>query len=248
MSFKGKVIVITGAGSGIGAAAVRFFAKKEAFVVLADISVEKMVDIADSIPMECMIQETDVSKYEQMQSLVVAVIKKYGRIDVWVNNAGIGPNHMLKTADHSLQDWERVIAVNQSGVFYGMKVVLPVMLKQGNGNIVNVASLAGLRASGNNISYVASKFAVVGMTKAAALEYAKKNIRINAVCPGYTDTNMLRQLLEVKPEIEDKLKSHIPMGRFGKATEVATAIGWLASDQTQFMTGQTLSLDGGTSL
>ena len=248
MSFKEKVIVITGAGSGIGAATVRFFAKKEAYVVLADISLEKMVDIADSIPMECMIQKTDVTQYDQMQSLAGAVIKKYGQIDVWVNNAGIGPTQMLKTADHSLQDWERVIAVNQSGVFYGMKVALPAMLKQGSGNIVNVASLAGLKASGNNISYVASKFAVVGMTKAAALEYAKKNIRINAVCPGYTDTNMLRQLLEVKPEIEDKLKSHIPMGRFGKATEVATAIGWLASDQTQFMTGQTLSLDGGTSL
>lgn len=240
--------MITGAGSGIGAATVRFFAKKEAYVVLADISLEKMVDISDSIPMECMIQKTDVSQYDQMQSLAGAVIKKYGQIDVWVNNAGIGPTQMLKTADHSLQDWERVIAVNQSGVFYGMKVALPAMLKQGSGNIVNVASLAGLKASGNNISYVASKFAVVGMTKAAALEYAKKNIRINAVCPGYTDTNMLRQLLEVKPEIEDKLKSHIPMGRFGKATEVATAIGWLASDQTQFMTGQTLSLDGGTSL
>jgi NAD(P)-dependent dehydrogenase (short-subunit alcohol dehydrogenase family) len=248
MSFKEKVIVITGAGSGIGAATVRFFAKKEAYVVLADISLEKMVDIADSIPMECMIQKTDVSQYDQMQSLAGAVIKKYGQIDVWVNNAGIGSTQMLKTADHSLQDWERVIAVNQSGVFYGMKVALPAMLKQGSGNIVNVASLAGLKASGNNISYVASKFAVVGMTKAAALEYAKKNIRINAVCPGYTDTNMLRQLLEVKPEIEDKLKNHIPMGRFGKATEVATAIGWLASDQTQFMTGQTLSLDGGTSL
>lgn len=248
MSFKEKVIVITGAGSGIGAATVRFFAKKEAYVVLADISLEKMVDIADSIPMECMIQKTDVSQYDQMQSLAGAVIKKYGQIDVWVNNAGIGPTQMLKTADHSLEDWERVIAVNQSGVFYGMKVALPAMLKQGSGNIVNVASLAGLKASGNNISYVASKFAVVGMTKAAALEYAKKNIRINAVCPGYTDTNMLRQLLEVKPEIEDKLKNHIPMGRFGKATEVATAIGWLASDQTQFMTGQTLSLDGGTSL
>jgi len=248
MSFKEKVIVITGAGSGIGAATVRFFAKKEAYVVLADISLEKMVDISDSIPMECMIQKTDVSQYDQMQSLAGAVIKKYGQIDIWVNNAGIGPTQMLKTADHSLEDWERVIAVNQSGVFYGMKVALPAMLKQGSGNIVNVASLAGLKASGNNISYVASKFAVVGMTKAAALEYAKKNIRINAVCPGYTDTNMLRQLLEVKPEIEDKLKNHIPMGRFGKATEVATAIGWLASDQTQFMTGQTLSLDGGTSL
>jgi len=175
--------------------------------------------------------------------LVVAVIKKYGRIDVWVNNAGIGPNHMLKTADHSLQDWERVIAVNQSGVFYGMKVVL-----QDNGNIVNVASLAGLRASDNNISYVASKFAVVWNDQGSCIGICKKNIRINAVCPGSTDTNMLRQLLGVKPDIEDKLKSHIPMGRFGKATEVATALGWLASDETQFMTGQTLALDGGTSL
>ena len=174
MSFKEKVIVITGAGSGIGAATVRFFAKKEAYVVLADISLEKMVDISDSIPMLCMIQKTDVSQYDQMQSLAGAVIKKYGQIDVWVNNAGIGPTQMLKTADHSLEDWERVIAVNQSGVFYGMKVALPAMLKQGSGNIVNVASLAGLKASGNNISYVASKFAVVGMTKAAALEYAKK--------------------------------------------------------------------------
>jgi len=248
MSFKGKVIVITGAGSGIGAATARLFTQKGAHVVLADISLEKIVALAESIPMDCMIQKTDVSQYDQMQSLAVAAIKKYGQIDVWVNNAGIGPNQMLKTADHSLQDWERVIAVNQSGVFYGMKVALPVMLKQGSGNIVNVASLAGLKASGNNISYVASKFAVVGMTKAAALEYVKKNIRINAVCPGYTDTDMLRQLLDTKPEMEETLKGHVPMGRFGKATEVAAAIGWLASDETQFITGQTLSLDGGTSL
>jgi len=124
-----------------------------------------------------------------------------------------------------------------------MKVVL-----QDNGNIVNVASLAGLRASDNNISYVASKFAVVWNDQGSCIGICKKNIRINAVCPGSTDTNMLRQLLGVKPDIEDKLKSHIPMGRFGKATEVATALGWLASDEKQFMTGQTLALDGGTSL
>lgn len=108
---------------------MRVFAKKEAFVVLADISAEKMAGISESIPMKCMIQETAVSKYEQMQRLVVAVIKKYGCTDVWVNNEGIGPDQMLKTADHRLQDWERVIATNQSDAFYGMKVVLPVMLK-----------------------------------------------------------------------------------------------------------------------
>ena len=122
------------------------------------------------------------------------------------------------------------------------------MAKQGIGNIVNVASLAGLKASGNNISYAASKFAVVGMTKSAALEYAKKNIRINAVCPAYTETALLNQLWELKPEMRELLRAQIPMGRFGGVQEMAEAICWLASDQTGFITGQTLTLDGGASL
>ena len=129
-----------------------------------------------------------------------------------------------------------------------MKLAIKQMLKQGRGTIVNVASLAGLKASGNNLSYSASKFAVVGMTKSAALEYGRKNIRINAVCPGFTQSALLDQLLAVSPDMGDKLKRFIPMGRFGEAAEIAEAICWLFSENSKFITGQTITLDGGTSL
>jgi NAD(P)-dependent dehydrogenase (short-subunit alcohol dehydrogenase family) len=166
---------------------------------------------------------------------------------VIINNAGIGPN-LLRTHESSLEDWNRVIAVNQTGVFYCMKLALVEFLKQGGGTIVNIASLAGLKASPNNISYSASKFAVVGMTKSVAMEYATKNIRVNAVCPGYTESSLLDQLIAAKPDMDAILKSVIPMKRYGKAEEIAEAAVWLASDSTKFMTGQTITLDGGTSL
>jgi NAD(P)-dependent dehydrogenase (short-subunit alcohol dehydrogenase family) len=129
-----------------------------------------------------------------------------------------------------------------------MKLALVEFLKQGGGTIVNIASLAGLKASPNNISYSASKFAVVGMTKSVAMEYATKNIRVNAVCPGYTESALLDQLIAAKPEMDAILKSVIPMKRYGKAEEIAEAAVWLASDSTKFITGQTITLDGGTSL
>jgi NAD(P)-dependent dehydrogenase (short-subunit alcohol dehydrogenase family) len=129
-----------------------------------------------------------------------------------------------------------------------MKVALRQMMQQGDGNIINIASLAGLKPSGNNLSYSASKFAVVGMTKSAALEYGSKNIRINAVCPGYTHSSLLDQLLASRPDMEAKLKQMIPMGRFGEATEIAETVAWLASDSSKYITGQTITLDGGTSL
>ena len=141
-----------------------------------------------------------------------------------------------------------MIAVNQTGVFYCMKLALVEFLKQGGGTIVNIASLAGLKASPNNISYSASKFAVVGMTKSVAMEYATKNIRVNAVCPGYTESSLLDQLIAAKPDMDAILKSVIPMKRYGKAEEIAEAAVWLASDSTKFITGQTITLDGGTSL
>ena len=185
--------------------------------------------------------------------LVNQIVEKHGQLDVMVNNAGIGGKQQRKTAEHSNEDWHNedwhnVIAVNQTGVFYCMKMALGQMMKQGHGNIVNVASLAGLKPSGNNLSYSASKFAVVGMTKSAALEYGRKNIRINAVCPGFTESALLDQLLSVSPDMGDKLKRFIPMGRFGEANEIAEAICWLASDNSKFITGQTITLDGGNSL
>jgi NAD(P)-dependent dehydrogenase (short-subunit alcohol dehydrogenase family) len=250
MEVKNKVVIVTGAGSGIGKAAAIHFASYGAIVVVSDINLDSAKKVADEIVTnggESLAVKTDVTKFNEVEDLVNQTLSNYKKLDVIVNNAGIGPN-LLPTHKSRLEDWDKVIAVNQTGVFYCMKVALQQFLKQGYGNIVNIASLAGLKASPNNISYSASKFAVVGMTKSAAMEYATKNIRVNAVCPGYTESALLDQLINAKPEMDAILKSVIPMKRYGKASEIADAIVWLASDQTKFMTGQTITLDGGTSL
>ena len=250
MKVKDKVVIVTGAGSGIGRATAKHFAKFGAIVVVSDINLEKAQKVTDEIVTnfgKALPISADVSDFEDVEHLIEHTVAVYGKLDVIVNNAGIGPN-LLRTHESDLKDWENVIAVNQTGVYYCMKVALNQFLEQGYGNIVNVASLAGLKASPNNISYSASKFAVVGMTKSAAMEYAKKNIRINAVCPGYTESALLKKLINAKPEMDAILKSIIPMNRYGKANEIADAIVWLASDNTKFITGQTITLDGGTSL
>jgi NAD(P)-dependent dehydrogenase (short-subunit alcohol dehydrogenase family) len=250
MQVKNKIVIVTGAGSGIGKATATHFAKNGATVVVSDINLESAQQIADKIIAnggKAIANKCNVTKFEEVENLINTTVEKFGRLDVIVNNAGIGPN-LLRTHESSLKDWDKVIAVNQTGVFYCMKLALAQFLKQGGGNIVNIASLAGLKASPNNISYSASKFAVVGMTKSAAMEYATKNIRVNAVCPGYTESALLNQLLSAKPEMDAILKSVIPMKRYGKATEIADAVVWLASDNTKFITGQTITLDGGTSL
>ena len=251
MDFENKVVIIKGAGSGIGAATAKLFGRHGAIVVASDINLENAQNVADVIKEAggtAAAAKTDVTKFEEVQSLIADTVKDYKRLDVMVNNAGIGGANQKKTAEHTHEDWHKVIAVNQTGVFYCMQVALQQMMKQEYGTIVNVASLAGLKASGNNLSYSASKFAVVGMTKSAALEYGHKNIRINAVCPGYTHSALLDQLLSARDDMEELLKRYIPMRRFGEADEIAEAICWLASENSKFMTGQTITVDGGTSL
>ena len=251
MQLENKVVIITGAGSGIGAASAVLLARHGALVIVSDIHMERAQKVVQDIISaggKALAQQTNVAKYDEVEMLIASTMKQYGRVDIMVNNAGIGGENQRKTAEHTLEDWDNVIAVNQTGVFYCMKLVLKQMMKQGHGNIINIASLAGLKPSGNNLSYSASKFAVVGMTKSAALEYGRKNIRINAVCPGYTHSALLDKLLGSRPEMGDILKKMIPMGRFGEPYEIAEAVAWLASDNSKYMTGQTLILDGGTSL
>lgn len=251
MDLENKVVIISGAGSGIGAATARLMAIKGAKVIVSDIDLSKaeavVIDIKNTGG-QAWAQQTDVTQFEDVEALVSRTVADHNKLDIMVNNAGIGGEHQRKTAEHTLEDWHNVVAVNQTGVFYCMKVALKQMMDQGHGNIINVASLAGLKPSGYNLSYSASKFAVVGMTKSAALEYGRKNIRINAVCPGYTHSALLEKLISSKPDMGDTLKKLIPMDRFGEALEIAEAIAWLASEKTKYVTGQTIILDGGTSL
>ena len=251
MRLENKIAVITGAGSGIGAATAKLMAIEGAHVIIAEINLEMANKISkeiDSSGGKSTVAEINVSDPVSFERLINEVVDKEGRIDVLVNNAGIGNEKMVKTAEHSLEDWDRVIAVNQSGVFYGMKYAIQKMLVQGYGNIVNVASLAGLKASGKNLAYSASKFAVVGMTKSAALEYARNNIRINCVCPGYTHSALLDGVFEANEKMREQFLNYIPMRRYGEPEEIAEAILWLASDKTGFITGQSIILDGGLSL
>ena len=251
MDVKDKIVIVTGAGSGIGAATAKHFAKHGAKVVVSDIDLDRAKKVADEIVTnfgESLPIKANVAVFEEVENLIQHTVTAFGRLDVIVNNAGIGPRNLLKTGDATLKDWDLVIAVNQTGVFYCMKLAIQQFEKQGYGNIVNIASLAGLKASPNNISYSASKFAVVGMTKSAALEYAKKNIRVNAVCPGYTETNLLEDLFDQKPPLKEGLRQAIPMGRYGSVKEISNAIFWLSSDESSFVTGHALTLDGGLSL
>ncbi len=253
METSNRVCVITGAAHGIGAATAKLMSLHGMMnVVLSDRDKEGVDSLMNQLntirPQSSIAFNTDVSDAKQMSQLMKAAYDRFGGLDILVNNAGISQSTIAKTADSSLEDWDHVIAVNQSGVYYGMKYAIPYMLEQGHGIIVNVASLAGLIAAPNHIAYAASKAAVLSMTKTAALEYGRKNIRVNAVCPGYTDTNHFDQLHETKPELKERLLRATPMKRYAKVDEIADTIYWLCSDQTTFITGQSITIDGGISL
>lgn len=253
METSDRVCVITGAAHGIGAATARLMSLHGMMnVVLSDMDKEGTDSLMNQLntirPKSSIGFSTDVSNPKHMAQLMKAARDRFGRLDILINNAGISQSKPAKTADTSLEDWNKVVAVNQSGVYYGMKYAIPYMLEQGNGIIVNVASLAGQIAAPNHVAYAASKAAVVSMTKTVALEYGRKNIRVNAVCPGYADTTHFDQLHETKPELKERLIRATPMKRFAKVDEIADAVYWLCSDQASFITGQTMTIDGGISL
>lgn len=249
MEFTNKVILITGAASGIGKAAALAFASAGAKVVIADRDETKgQATLAEvkEIGAEALFVATDVTQYAEVKALVDAAVEAFGSIDVAINNAGISGTS-AKTADYPVADFERVMQVNTAGVFYGMKAQLPVMLEQGAGVIINTASIAGLKGLPNAVAYTASKHAVVGMTKTAAMEYGKQKIRINALCPVFTVTPLFdpEVIEQFAPGIPEKLKANVPMKRFASVQEQVDALLWLASDKASFVTGVALPVDGG---
>ena len=248
MRFEGKVVFITGGGSGIGREAALHFAKEGGQIAVADWNAdagEETVRLAKEITPHAKNYPLDVSQYDQVRTVVERVVSDFGKLDIALNNAGIGGKHAFRTAQHTLEDWDHVIAVNQTGVFYCMKEELRHMETQGSGSIVNISSIAGIKALPRQLSYVASKHAVIGMTKTAALEYARKGIRVNAVCPVFTNSPLLEKMFSQKEELRDKLVRTIPVGRYGEVNDIVNVIAWLCDDDSSFITGIHIPVDGG---
>jgi len=247
-AFAGKVALVTGAASGIGRATAVAFGRAGASVVVADTSVDGGHMTAALIVEaggKALFVKTNVTVPSEVEALVDKAVAHYGRIDCAVNGAAIEEEH-LPLAEGEDAQFDRIMGVNVKGVWLCMRAQLRQMLKQeGGGAIVNVADAGGLVAAPNRAIYAASKHAVVGLTKTAAVEYAKDDIRINSLCPGAVKTPMLARMVEREPGRDKKLKAAHPMGRIGDASEVANAALWLCSSQASFVTGHQLAIDGG---
>lgn len=245
--FENKVALVTGAGSGIGLATARAFAEAGAAVALADVNegavkaaaLELERDGRRAIAVRC-----DVADESQVASMVDRIVAVFGRLDAAFNNAGIHVP-VAETADASGADFDRIMAINVRGVWNCMKYELRRMLAQGSGAVVNCSSQSGLSGIAGLGAYTASKHAVLGLTKSAALEYAPRGIRVNAVCPGSTHTPMVAQALENEPDTMNAVMKEIPLGRLGRAEEIASAVLWLCGEGAGFVVGQAVVVDGG---
>lgn len=245
MRFQNRVAVVTGGATGIGRATALAFAREGAKVVVADVNEREGQETTRRVRNgggEGLFVRTDVSQSADWRQLVDQTVQKYGRVDVLFNNAGIG-GALAATADYTEEDFDKVIAINMRGVWLGMKTVIPQMVKQKKGAIVNTASILGLVGFAQAVAYTAAKHAVLGMTKVAAMEYAAQGIRINAVCPAFIKTPMVESGLT--PEALQHIAQLHALGRLGESEEVAGLVLFLASDEASFMTGAAYLVDGG---
>ncbi len=244
----GKVSIITGAASGIGRATSNIFAREGAKLVLADVNETGGVATLDMVKQagaDALFVQCDVSKWAEVEALVAKAVQTFGRLDCAFNNAGIEGEAGL-THNYTDQAWNQVIAINLTGVFFCVKAEITQFLKQaGGGAIVNTSSDAGLIGVPGAPAYVAAKHGVAGLTKAAALEYGKRGIRINAVCPGPIRTPMLGRLTEAHPEVERRFIRSEPLKRLGQPEEIGEAVAWLCSDRASYVTGLPMPVDGG---
>lgn len=248
ISFENKVALVTGAASGLGFATAKAFAESGASVVLADWNEKSARAAAEELTAQghkALTIHCDVADDAQVEAMVDRTIAAFGRLDVAYNNAGV-QNVLAETADTTREDFDRVMAINLRGVWSCMKFELRHMRKQGSGTIVNCSSLGGLVGGAERGIYHAAKHGVIGFTKSAALEYAARGIRINAVCPGLIQTPMSDQMVAAgQGEALRVMEKSIPMGRVGRPEEIANAVLWLCSDAASYVTGQSISVDGG---
>ena len=245
--FEGKVVLVTGGGSGIGRAIALAFAQERARVMVADVDItsgEESVQAVTEDGGEAIFLQADVANREQVKGMIHKAVTRYGRLDCACNNAGIA-GVQARTAECTEDNWDRTLSINLKSVWLCMKYEIPQMLKQGSGAIVNTASAAGLIGLPGWPAYVASKHGVIGLTKSAALEYAKANIRINAVCPSIIKTEMAECFTGGDRRVEDYILAQQPLSRMGTPEEVAAVVLWLCSDAASFVTGHALPVDGG---
>ena len=247
ISFENQVALVTGAASGLGLATAKAFAQSGASVVLADTNEKAVHSAAEELSAQghkTLAIKCDVADDAQVEAMVDRTVATFGRLDAAYNNAGV-QNVIAEAADASREDFDRVIGVNLRGVWSCMKFELRQMLKQGSGAIVNCSSIGGLVGGAKRGTYQASKHAVLGLTKSAALDYAARGIRINAVCPGIIHTSMLDRMMETQADALNAMLKDVPIGRLRRPEEIASAVLRLCSSAASLMIGHALTVDGG---